>query len=129
MTIGIRRVGESRLRWLACDEHFESGERILVDGAPAAVVIGTSQFIKVMTELHTETGSMERIEAVQGESASREADALDSLLALFPQPGSQWTDDNRFGSVTSINLKSETFTVKFDSTGDIVTFPLSQESE
>lgn len=122
-------VGDFRLRWLDCDEHFDSGERLLIDGTPAIVVIGTNQLVNTLTGWQLKTGSIQRIEPGLGKPVSGEADSLDAVLAKFPVPGTTWLDATHVGLVTSINLKSETFTVRLDATGDIVTLPLVLESE
>lgn len=130
MTIGVRILGESNIRWIASsDSRFRAGDRVSIDGVPASIVIAADQMTGMLPIDSIVDATIEHVLPATSNGRSDEAEILDIQLSKFPQPGSNWESEIATGTVTSINLKHQSFTVRDNFTGESVTVPLTQESE
>lgn len=130
VTIGVRIVGESVVRWLHDDDPgFRPGDRVLIDGVRALVVVAADQVVGSVPPGAFSDSRIDRDLTAESGHESSEADMLDVLLGTFPQPGDRWQSETVSGIVTSINLKMESFTVRDKLTGETVTIPRTDESE
>ena len=122
VTIGVRLVGESRLRWVAAgDVDLEPGDQVLVDDQPATVVVAPNQLHGSITSGAVALVPIAKADASIHFRAEPELAQLDRILASFPHPGSTWSDDNCSGMVEAINVKNGTFEVRSALTGESVT--------
>lgn len=111
------------------DSGLQAGDRVLIDGIPASVVITADQMHGPPPGELTASVKIEPVQHASIEGCSIEADELDRQLAAYPELGSQWGAKMATGTVISINLKRESITVRDNTTSESVTIPMTQESE
>ena len=121
MIIGVRKRGESRVRWIEVDdESLQAGDRVTVDGSEASVVVGPAQVRGEINPEFLTVANIVRVDPAEMEPRETQADELDRILATFPRPGSAWVSDSLSGTVDSINVKNRTISIKDSSTGETV---------
>ena len=120
--VGVRLIGESRLTWVETEMNdLAPGEHIQVDGQSASVVVSTAQIHGVVPRDEVRSVELVRGDVEKSRPRESQADRLDEILASFPRPGSNWSNDEVSGIVEAINVKNSTFGIRLASTGESVT--------